>query len=144
VSKTVLRTSIAILCGLAGLVAADRIVFGQAGSTGGTLGKTDKSSSGGDEAVRPRKPTNQAAGGPKTFELPTINGTRVDWCLKWNGGLGAECGEPAATAFCKSKGFSRGSNWSQEQIPTVYLIGEKRTYTCPFVGCSAFVRVTCD
>jgi hypothetical protein len=135
--------AIAAMCGLAALIGVGKTALGQAGSTGGTIGKTDKSVSGGDDA-RSRKPTNQAAGGAKTFELPTIMGTRVDWCLKWNGGLGDECGEPGATAFCRSRGFSRGSNWSVEQVPTVYLIGEKRTYTCPLVGCSAFVRVTCD
>jgi hypothetical protein len=42
--------AIAISCGLAALVAADqRTAFAQAGSTGGTLGKTDKSVSGGEE-----------------------------------------------------------------------------------------------
>jgi hypothetical protein len=39
--------SIALLCCLAALVAADGLAFAQAGSTGGTIGKTDKSASGG-------------------------------------------------------------------------------------------------
>jgi hypothetical protein len=41
--------AIAVVCCLAILVAADRSAFAQAGSTGGTLGKTDKSASGGEE-----------------------------------------------------------------------------------------------
>jgi hypothetical protein len=45
--------AIAIICGLAMLVAADQTVFGQAGSTGGTIGKTDKSLSGGENS-KPR------------------------------------------------------------------------------------------
>jgi hypothetical protein len=43
--------AIAVVCCLAALVAADGYAFAQTGSTGGTLGKTDKSVSGGEEAV---------------------------------------------------------------------------------------------
>jgi hypothetical protein len=39
--------ALAVVCGLAALIAANGIAFAQAGSTGGTLGKTDKSASGG-------------------------------------------------------------------------------------------------
>ena len=45
--KSLRRTSIALACGAA-LLAADH-AFAQGGSIGGTLGKTDKSSSGGEE-----------------------------------------------------------------------------------------------
>jgi hypothetical protein len=40
--------SIAVVCCLIALFRADRTALAQAGSTGGTLGKTDKSASGGD------------------------------------------------------------------------------------------------
>jgi hypothetical protein len=41
---------IALACSLAALVATTGTALAQAGSTGGTLGKTDKSASGGEEA----------------------------------------------------------------------------------------------
>jgi len=44
-----------IICVMLALLAADRIALAQAGSTGGTIGKTDKSvSGGGDAAARPQ------------------------------------------------------------------------------------------
>lgn len=46
--KPVTLGIVAISC-LIALPAADRIALAQAGSTGGTIGKTDKSASGGDE-----------------------------------------------------------------------------------------------
>jgi|HubBroStandDraft_4_1064222.scaffolds.fasta_scaffold422258_2 hypothetical protein len=118
----------------------------QAGSVGGTVGKQDKSVSGGDDNAPslPRKPAPaEQKRGSGTFDRPTINGARVDWCLQWNGGLGAECGEPAATAFCKIKGFSHDLSWTHEQVPAAYLIGEKTRFDCP-LGCTAFVHITCE
>ena len=52
--------AIAVACGLAALVVADGTAFAQAGSTGGTLGKTDKSASGGEEE-RPKSGNRKAA-----------------------------------------------------------------------------------
>jgi hypothetical protein len=46
--------AVAILCGLLAYLTADRIASGQAGSTGGNVGKTDKSISGGENAQAPR------------------------------------------------------------------------------------------
>jgi hypothetical protein len=46
--------AIAVVCSLVALVAADGSAIAQAGSTGGTLGKTDKSASGGEDTVEPR------------------------------------------------------------------------------------------
>jgi hypothetical protein len=43
--------AIAVAYCLAALVATDKVAFAQAGSTGGTIGKTDKSVSGGEEAT---------------------------------------------------------------------------------------------
>jgi hypothetical protein len=48
---TTYRFSILLLSVFA-LVTADRIALGQGGSTGGTLGKTDKAASGGQESLR--------------------------------------------------------------------------------------------
>jgi hypothetical protein len=43
--------AIATACCFAALVSADGSAFAQAGSTGGTIGKTDKSASGGEDAA---------------------------------------------------------------------------------------------
>src|SRR5215472_9713357 len=48
----------AALCSMVALVAADRSAFAQAGSTGGTLGKTDKSASGGEDQPQARQKPN--------------------------------------------------------------------------------------
>jgi hypothetical protein len=56
--------AIAVVCCLAALVGVDRTALAQAGSTGGTLGKTDKSASGGEENKldsRPRRPAPSAS-----------------------------------------------------------------------------------
>jgi hypothetical protein len=47
--------AIAVVSCLAILVAADGNAFAQAGSTGGTIGKTDKSASGGDKETEPQR-----------------------------------------------------------------------------------------
>jgi hypothetical protein len=49
VSKSIGWISIALIGALAGVASADRMAFAQAGSTGGTIGKTDKSVSGTEE-----------------------------------------------------------------------------------------------
>jgi len=48
------RIAVAFMCSLMLFVAAERVAFAQAGSTGGTIGKTDKSVSGGDEPPQQR------------------------------------------------------------------------------------------
>jgi hypothetical protein len=68
-SGTVDRIAVALVCSLAALIATDRMVFGQAGSTGGTVGKQDKSVSGEEEPPHQRakaKPRGSAIG-----EMPT-------------------------------------------------------------------------
>jgi len=69
------RISIAVACCLAALVAADGLAFAQAGSTGGTIGKTDKSDSGGDEAApdhqraKPKTPERDRPAGPRAVSI---------------------------------------------------------------------------
>jgi hypothetical protein len=56
-------TAIAVACGFAAFVVADQTALAQAGSTGGTVGKTDKSASGGEESTRPNnasRPTTRS------------------------------------------------------------------------------------
>ena len=51
--KTPHSLLIALVFGLTALIAADRAAYAQASSTGGTLGKTDKSASGGEDKSEP-------------------------------------------------------------------------------------------
>ena len=51
--------SVCIIC-LISLLVTDRMAFAQAGSTGGAIGKTDKSVSGGEEQTREPKTTPEA------------------------------------------------------------------------------------
>jgi|SRR5580704_8593968 hypothetical protein len=128
--------------------------FAQAGSTGGTLGNTDKSISGerqepssqgsarrhkaikpAPRADAPAKPT----GGPKTFRDPRINGARVDWCMTPE--LGPGCGQSAANAWCTSKGFSRATSFNWIVQSAAFRQGD---HTLCNGYCGAFTDVTCE
>ena len=127
-------------------------VFAQAGSTGGTLGNTDKSASGGREEAsqgsghqhKTIKPAARAgvpakpAGGPKTFQDPRIGGAHVNWCMTAQ--LGG-CGQPAANAWCESKGFSHATSFHWVvQSPAITQGDHER---CDGF-CGAFTYVTCE
>jgi len=79
VGSIAMRKSIAlaIVCCLATFVAADGQAFAQAGSTGGTIGKTDKSASGGENSTRP---SNRSR--PTTASGCSVAGA---WLWKWQG-----------------------------------------------------------
>lgn len=75
------------------------------------------------------------------FFAPSVGGNRVDWCLHW----GAQCGEPAASAFCQRVGYDRASAWTiarniGAQGPTVVL---GNGALCANAGCDGFDSVTC-
>lgn len=125
------------------LVLIPGLAFGQAGSTGGSLGKPEKSISGERQGQSP--PTSKphanseksAEGATKTFLNPTINGIRVDRC--WH--FATECDEPAATAWCRSKGLSHAINWKWEYTDT---IGQSDGRRCPVPGaCGGFSIIVC-
>ncbi len=42
-----------------------------------------------------------------TFNQPSINGYRLDWCREW----GTDCGQGAANAFCHYKGYTNAGYW---------------------------------
>jgi hypothetical protein len=71
--------AIDVVCCLAIIAAADGSAFAQAGSTGGTLGKTDKSASGGDE--KPRRDKNAGRGGATKLAGRACNKVIGSW--KW-------------------------------------------------------------
>jgi len=77
----------------------------------------------------------------QTFAPPTHNNYRVDVCATWAQG----CGEPAATQFCKLKGFDKAQSWSIAKdigaaTPTL-VIGDNKV--CGQATCDGFASVTC-
>ena len=74
----------------------------------------------------------------QTFSNPMIQGYRLDWCLKW----GEQCGEPAATAWCRTQGFERATEWNIAQnVPPTYILGDRQV--CNQGYCGGFSRITC-
>jgi hypothetical protein len=98
--------SSAITC-TATMVSAERMAFDQAGSTGGTLGKTDKSASGGEDSARPNKRSG----------LTTASGCSVGGVYGFDWGLAGASGVliPAALDWSIRLG--------QQQLPGIYKIG---------------------
>jgi len=80
--------------------------FGQAGSTGGTVGKQDKSISGGEEQTAPRSQTHRSASAPPTAKSSGCG--NVVGAYKW----------PVGIATIKSGGVAIG-------VP-----GVQGTWTC--------------
>ncbi len=78
----------------------------------------------------------------RTFERPTVNDVRLDWCKH----LGSQCGAPAADLFCQQQGYSKAVRFMIEPgigafgVPTV-LFGDGRICRSPL--CSGFLAITC-
>ncbi len=87
------------------------------------------------------------SGGPppfpvtRTFFAPKIGGVRLDWCRRW----AAECGRPAADAFCRRRGYRRAvsfsfardiGRWTNTRIISTGQI-------CHGNFCDGFRRITC-
>lgn len=78
----------------------------------------------------------------KSFPAPAWNGKRVDLCLIWGG----QCGEPAATEFCKRSGYAKATTWTPAndigaQSPTVVLSSGQ---VCSDASCDGFASITCS
>jgi len=77
----------------------------------------------------------------QTFNRPTIAGYRLDLCRRW----AAECGRPAADAFCVANGFTRAVRFAPEndigsRSPTrVISTGQ----ICSQSTCDGFKFITC-
>jgi hypothetical protein len=75
------------------------------------------------------------------FRQPMFRGYRLDWCKSW----GSFCGQGAADAFCKSKGFSKAESWEIDpdiglRTPT-YIIGSGQI--CSENFCDGFKYIKC-
>ena len=89
---------------------------------------------------KPAAPAPTAAS--KTFEYPVHDIYRLNFCLRW----GVDCGEPAATAWCKAQGFTKASAWKADKdigalFPTIVL-ADKRV--CAQGPCDGFEEITCS
>ena len=77
----------------------------------------------------------------KTFENPMIGTNRLDWCVNW----GTGCGADAATAWCKSNAYDHSVDIKQApdigaSSPTKLIAtGE----VCDQSYCDGFASITC-
>ncbi len=81
-------------------------------------------------------------GGPRVFNNPAIDGYRLDICREW----GANCGKPAADAFCQRMGFSRSVNHNAAMDigahhPTKVISSGQ---ICDQGFCDGFSSITCE
>jgi hypothetical protein len=88
-------------------------------------------------------PVPAAAASPasQTFDHPVHEIYRLNYCLRW----GVDCGEPAATAWCRAKGFAKAETWTVDKnigalFPTI-VMADKRV--CAQFPCDGFQQITC-
>lgn len=78
-------------------------------------------------------------GGSQRLVRPKQGNQLLDWCFDW----GTGCGEKAATAWCKSKGYGKALTffkWNDAGTPT-RLIGSGAV--CDQAYCDAFRSIVC-
>lgn len=91
-------------------------------------------------------PSNNAAKMTYHNNTITIQGYRLDWCLK----RGLQCGKPAADAWCELNNKTKLSSHATafKQAPNIgryastYILGDKTL--CQSVGCDGFESITCE
>ncbi|MGF1628318.1 MAG: hypothetical protein ACFCUT_02505 [Kiloniellaceae bacterium] len=89
-------------------------------------------------APAPSRPTGPAE---ETVRFPVHQVYRLNYCLADDQG----CGEPAATAWCKTRGFNQATRWTQEDnigalYPTVFIGSGS---ICDKFLCDGFEEITC-
>lgn len=73
------------------------------------------------------------------YKNPKVNGYALDYCRTW----GADCGKPAADAFCKNKGYRNALSFHvRKNTPPTRVIGNGRI--CRDAGCDRIDRVVCQ
>jgi hypothetical protein len=86
------------------------------------------------------EPANPAKA-PKIFDKPMYNGKRLAWCQQFD----ADCGKPAADAFCRTNGFSAASEFSLD--PHIGDVAPTRSIgsgaVCDQVPCDGFKLIAC-
>lgn len=93
-------------------------------------------------SANPAVPTAAAKKPTMTFQEPMLGDLRLDVCLEW----GSNCGEPAATAWCKTQGMTRATEYPQVNVGKsgigTRLIGTKQECREPI--CVSFVYIVCE
>ena len=76
------------------------------------------------------------------YTNPMHEGHRLDWCLSW----AAQCGEPAASAWCRSKKFAQANSWSKARdigaTASTKVFQNGRICDKPF--CDGFSEIVCE
>ena len=89
-------------------------------------------------------PVAPSGGGLPTqsFAAPMWGALRLDWCLVWGG----QCGEPAASEFCRQSGYARAEAWEPAwdigAVTPTFVLGTGQT--CSEPGCDGFTSITCS
>jgi hypothetical protein len=147
VNRLIVLTVIALFCATLVSVTTCGLVLAQSGSTGGTLGKTDKSMSGEREdqasppiRSKPRSKTTAmpANKGTHTFQNPMSHGMATDLCQT---AAATGCGEPSATMWCQRSGYARATSYNYTISAPAWRQGEGTRCTGP---CGVLTQVTCE
>lgn len=81
-----------------------------------------------------------AAAQDRTYNAPRHNDIRLDWCLTW----GADCGRPAAVAFCQAHGYPGALHAAADRDPgysSTRVISSGQVCDQPF--CRGFQQIIC-
>ena len=73
----------------------------------------------------------------RNFFAPAVDGSRIDNCLSGK----AECGKPAADAFCVQEGFSDSLLFQREAASATRQLGSDTM--CEGENCVSFRRIKC-
>ncbi len=86
--------------------------------------------------------SNASAASLTSYSKPMFQDYRLDWCLDW----AENCGEPAATAYCKHKHHSGANSWKQAadigNIASTKTLGSGEICDKPF--CDGFSEIVCE
>ena len=86
-------------------------------------------------------PAGYLTAATRTVEKPMFNGNRLDWCANW----GADCGKPAAEAWCLAQGFAGVDKFSKD--PRIGASSPTRLIAtgaiCDEPKCHGFAEITC-
>lgn len=78
----------------------------------------------------------------RTFEKPRYAGRRLDYCLNW----ARDCGQEAATVFCRVKGYARASSFDRASNigadSDTWVLGDRRV--CDEDLCDGFTAIQCS
>lgn len=78
----------------------------------------------------------------KTFWNPKTGGLRLDWCRVWAN----QCGGPAASQYCQSKGYSHAVSWTKAvdigNFTNTRVIGTGQVCSGGF--CDGFKKIRCS